>query len=151
MQPRAPQPNLFPGGGITALSGRFWLLLLPTGIGAGLAAGGLMLLLRAAQHLAWAYRSGDFLSAVREAGTMRPVVVLAIAGTAAGIYRWMRGLDPGGHGGELAEAIWFHSGEVPAFSAVSKSVLSIVIGDAEHGIDAPIDDGLHERHWRSWP
>jgi CIC family chloride channel protein len=127
MQPRAPQPNLFPGGGITALSGRFWLLLLPTGIGAGLAAGGLMLLLRAAQHLAWAYRSGDFLSAVREAGTMRPLVVLAIAGTAAGVYRWMRGLNPGGHGGELAEAIWFHSGEVPVFSAVSKSVLSIVI------------------------
>lgn len=127
MQPQPPQPNLFPGGGICALPGRFWLLLLPTGLGAGLAAGGLMLLLHAVQHLAWGYRTGRFLAAVQRAGTPRILLVLIVAGLVVGLYRWLRRLNPGGHGGELAEAIWFHSGKMPALATLSKAVLSIVV------------------------
>ncbi len=56
------QPNILPSGS-TALSGRFWALVGLTGIGAGLGAGALMLLLRAVQHLTWDCHSGTFLAA----------------------------------------------------------------------------------------
>jgi hypothetical protein len=38
------------------LSPLFWLLVVATGVGVGVAGGLLMALLRAAQHLAWPYR-----------------------------------------------------------------------------------------------
>jgi chloride channel protein, CIC family len=126
MPMRPSQPNISVGGA-GALSVRFWLLLLITGVGAGLAAGGLMLLLRATQHLAWAYRSGTFLAAVRGAAAIRQVAVLLLAGLAAGAYRWLHRLNPGGHAGELAETIWFRCGRLPLLATVARAVLSIVL------------------------
>jgi H+/Cl- antiporter ClcA len=127
MSTQSPQPNLFPGGSVRALSGRFWGLLLLTAIGAGLGAAALMLLLRAVQHVAWDYRSGGFLDAVRNRGAVWRIAVLVLAGVIAGTYRWARELGPGGHGGELAEAIWFRSGRVPIVSTIGRAALSIVI------------------------
>jgi chloride channel protein, CIC family len=116
---------MFPGGS-TALSGRFWALNLLTGIGAGLGAGALMMLLRAVQHLAWDYHSGTFLAAVQERGAARRVVVLVLAGVIVGGYRWLHRLNPSGHGGDL-EALWFRAGEVPVVSTIARAALSIVI------------------------
>jgi CIC family chloride channel protein len=42
------------------ISPRLWVIVLITGIGAGLTSGLLMELLRAAQHLSYAYHTGDF-------------------------------------------------------------------------------------------
>ena len=55
-------------------------------------------------------RSSDFLSAVKNATPLRIVVVLVAAGTLAALVRFILKLQSnGGHGGELAENIWFHS------------------------------------------
>lgn len=123
----ALQPNLYPGSGIRVLSARFWALVALTGIGAGIAAGALMQLLRAVQHVSWAYSSGTFLDAVERHGAAWRVLVLLAAGVVAGIYRWLMKLNPGGHGGELAARLWFHSGRVPALPTLSRAVLSIVL------------------------
>ncbi|HET9019424.1 MAG TPA: hypothetical protein VFN46_07560 [Acetobacteraceae bacterium] len=60
----SPQPNLALAA---RQSGVFWLLLIATGVTAGLAAGLLMRLLIAVEHLAWNYDSGHFLDAVARA------------------------------------------------------------------------------------
>ncbi len=122
-----PQPNLFAGGGIGTLSLRFWLLVPLTGIGTGLGGGALMLLLRVVQHLCWSYRAGTFLAAVEQVGVGRRVGVLVGAGLIVGLYRCLSKSNPGGHGGELAEAIWFRSGRMPALATSLRAVLSIVI------------------------
>jgi chloride channel protein, CIC family len=127
MPPVPPQPNLHLGGGASGLSLRFWALALLTGVGAGLGGGGLMLLLRAVQHLAWTYRTGTFLAAVERTGSAQRIAVLVGVGVIVGLYRCLTKSNTGGHGGELAEAIWFHSGYVAALATSIKAVLSIFI------------------------
>jgi len=79
--------------------GGFWTLNVLTGIGAGLAAGALMLLLRAVQHLAWGYNSETFLAGVEAHGAVRRVVVLLLAGIVVGGYRFMHRRNPPGTAG----------------------------------------------------
>lgn len=127
MPSSSPQPNLFAAGGAAALSLRFWILLPLVAIGGGFGGAALLLLLHATQHLAWVYRSGPFLAGVEETGPWRRVAVLAAAGVIVAVYRGATKTGPGGHGGELAEAIWFRSGRVPFLSSSLRAVISIVI------------------------
>lgn len=124
---QTPQPNLLDGSRPTGLSWRFWALTVMTGIGAGIAGGLLMLLLRAVQHLAWSYRAGEFLDAVEKADWHRRIAVVVAAGLIAGVVRWLLKHDPGGHGGELAEAIWFRSGRIPPLRTTIRAIVSIVV------------------------
>ncbi len=74
-----------PGRGIVASYGiRFWMLVVLVGLGAGLGGAALMELLRAVQHLAWSYSSGDFLDGVKRTSSARRVLVLALGGVMAG-------------------------------------------------------------------
>jgi chloride channel protein, CIC family len=57
----------------------------------------------------------------------RRVLVLACAGALAGLGRLLLRRATGGHGGELSEAIWFHSGRLPASRTFARAALSIVI------------------------
>jgi CIC family chloride channel protein len=127
MSLQAPQPNIFPGGSVGTLSVRFWLLVLLTGVGAGLGAGALMLLLHATQNFFWSYSSGSFLAGVQRRGAAWRTAVLVLAGLVAGLYRWLLRLNPGGHGGEVNEAIWFRSGRVPALRTIIRAAMSIVL------------------------
>jgi H+/Cl- antiporter ClcA len=129
MPRESPQPNVLGSGTLRALSPLFWVLVVVTGVGAGLAGGLLMLLLHAVQHTAWPYRPGDkFLSAVQHATPLRIMCVLAIAGLLAGVVRFLlRQETGGGHGGELAERIWFHAGRLDPLRTLVRAVLSIVI------------------------
>lgn len=123
---QSPQPNI--GGlGTMAYPPRFWGLLLLTGTGAGLGGGLLLKLLHLVQHLCWAYHAGTFLDGVRQAAPGRHVLVLLGAGILAGGGRLVFRRATGGHGGELSEAIWFHSGELPALKTIGRAVLSIVV------------------------
>jgi chloride channel protein, CIC family len=123
----SPQPNVLSAGGPSGLSLRFWVLVVVTGVGAGLGGGILMLLLRSVQHFFWAYSTGDFLQAVEHAVAQRRILVLVIAGAVAGLMGWLLKQGPGGHAGELSEAIWFHSGELPLLRTIARGALSIVI------------------------
>ena len=59
---------------------RLWLLIVLTGVGAGLTSGLLMKLLRLVQHLSFHYRQGDFLSGVQGVDGLHRVMVLGGAG-----------------------------------------------------------------------
>jgi len=120
------QPNI-PGRGIlAAYSPRFWLLVAAIGVVAGLAGAALMGLLRAVQHLAWSYRSGDFLSGVEQTSGGHRVLVLAVGGVVAGggvvlLKRWAPG------GGEVSEALWLRRARLPLVASFARAVHSIVI------------------------
>jgi chloride channel protein, CIC family len=118
------QPNV-PGRGIVASFGlRFWLLVALVGLGAGIAAALLIELLRAIQHLAWDYRSGPFLDAVKRDSSGRRVLVLAIGGVVAGAG----GLALAGRGGsEISQAVWLRAGRLPLVGSFARAALSIAV------------------------
>jgi chloride channel protein, CIC family len=125
----SPQPNVVGSGSLRALSPRFWLLIVATGGCAGLAGGLLMKLLRLTQHTFWPYRPGDdFLAAVQHASPLRIALVVTAAGFVAAIARAILRLEaPGGHAGDLAEAIWFDAGRLAPFKTAIRSIVSIVL------------------------
>jgi CIC family chloride channel protein len=125
--PTSPQPNVLSAGAPFGFSPWFWLLVVGTGIGAGVGGGLLMALLRAVQHLSWSYSAGTFLDAVEQVGWQQRIVVVVAAGILVGAVRWLWKQPPGGHAGELAEAIWFRCGRLPLAPALGRAVLSIVI------------------------
>ncbi len=118
----APQPN------VTALpvSFRFWVVIVLTGAGSGIAGGLLMKLLRISQHLSYSYWSGDFLEGVEHVSSFRRLVVLVLAGLLAaavlyGVKRFR--VEPSA---SLSEAIWSRSGHMATTPTLIHSVLSIV-------------------------
>jgi CIC family chloride channel protein len=114
-----------PGQGIVASLGvRFWMLVVLVGLGAGLGGAALMELLRAIQHLAWSYHSGDFLDGVKRTSDTRRVVVLFVGGVIAGGGALALARRPAG---EVSEAIWLRSARVPFFASIARGVHSIVI------------------------
>jgi CIC family chloride channel protein len=114
-----------PGRGIVASYGaRFWLLVVLIGLAAGLGGAALMELLRAVQHLAWSYHSGDFLSGVQHASSTRRVLVLLIGGVVAGVGAMLlanRGA------GEVSDAIWLRDAHVPFRASIARGVHSILV------------------------
>src|ERR1700689_5693692 len=68
------------GDGDAALTPRFWLMVLLTGVATGLIGDLLMWALFTVQHLAFDYHLGELQTAVEHASRERRVVVLAIAG-----------------------------------------------------------------------
>jgi chloride channel protein, CIC family len=126
MPETSPQPNVtVPDRSLYAT--RFWLLVVVSGLGAGICGGLLMRLLRAIEHLAYRYRTGDFLDGVAAAAPQRRVAMLLGAGLIAGIagYVLPRLLREKAVG--LNSAIWFRSGRMPLLPTVLHAVESIVI------------------------
>ena len=119
------QPNV-PGRGIVAsYSLRFWTLVVLVGLGAGVAGALLMELLRAVQHLAWSYHSGNFLDAVQRTSSAHRVIVLLIGGVVAGAGTVA--IARIGPAGEVSEALWLRGAHLPLLSSVARAVHSIVI------------------------
>jgi len=118
------QPNV-PGKGIVASYGpRFWMLVALVGAGAGLGGAALMELLRAVQHLAWSYSSGNFLDAVKRSSDERRVIVLVIGGAVAGggalLLARTSAVD-------VSEGLWLHDARLPLLAGLGRAVHSIVI------------------------
>jgi CIC family chloride channel protein len=119
-----PQPNV-PGRGIVAsYSARFWLLVVLIGLAAGLGGAGLIELLRAVQHLAWSYHSGDFLDAVERTSSTRRVLVLLVGGVVAGAGTMLLGRHSPG---EVSETLWLRGARVPFWASIARAIHSIVI------------------------
>lgn len=121
------QPNLLAPADVPALSARFWVLVVATGVLAGLAGAALMALLYASAHLTYAYRSGSFLAAVEQAGAVRRVVALAAAGAVAGLGWWLLRWWTGPGGSEVSTALWRDEGRLPLRRSLGTAVLSVVI------------------------
>ncbi|MFC4330423.1 chloride channel protein [Streptomyces andamanensis] len=122
----AGQPNLVAPSDVPALSARFWVLVVATGVLAGFAGAALMVVLHAAAHLTYSYRSGSFLAAVEEAGALRRVVALAAAGAVAGLGWWLLRWWTGPGGSEVSTALWRDEGRLPLRRSLGTAVLSVV-------------------------
>ena len=73
------QPNVTSDGD-TALTPAFWVVLVATGLAAGLIGAGLMYLLFSVEHLAFGYSSGDLESGARHASDLRRLAELVQTG-----------------------------------------------------------------------
>jgi H+/Cl- antiporter ClcA len=100
------------------------MLVVLIGVGAGLGGALLIELLRAIQHVAWSYHSGDFLDAVKRTSSARRVLVLLVGGVVAGAGTvLLADYNPG----EVSEALWLRAARVPFWASIARAIHSIVI------------------------
>ena len=119
------QPNIDGGQGPEPRL-RFWLAVVLVGIGAGLCAAGLMLLLHAVQHLAFAYRHGDFQAATARVSRLRRFLAPTIAGVVTGVAWFVLRRTLKNDHARLDDALWKDSGELSFRRSLGTSVLSEV-------------------------
>ena len=109
------------------MTAKMWVMVLLTGVGAGLTSGLLMRLLRGVQHVSFSYTQGDFLSGVRNTSGEHRVIVVAAAGIFGGLSLYLLRRASGGSGTEVTGAIWHDQGRLKAVPTLAKSLISIVI------------------------
>ncbi|MCL4423246.1 MAG: chloride channel protein [Actinobacteria bacterium] len=128
------QPNVPASAAGSTFSVRFWLLVVATGIGAGLGADALMALLHSVQHIFYDYRNGPFQAAVDRTSALHRVEVLAGAGVFAGLSWMVLRRVTHSHGTSLSEAIWEKQGKMPYLENIANAVLEMVAV----GLGAPL-------------
>ena len=121
-----PRPNHAQPMTFDPPTGRIWLLVVLTGVGAGLASGLLMRLLYGVEHWAWNYQTGTLLDAVEHESYTHRVLVTSAAGVLAGVamlllYRFL-GKQPTALDKGIARG-----GQMPVGLTLGESVVSIVI------------------------
>jgi chloride channel protein, CIC family len=126
----SPGPSLAEGGKIpptllAAGAAPFWLTVILTGVGAGIAAALLTRFLELVQHLAWP-GPGTLLDAAAQAGPWRHILVLLAAGAITGIGQIVLRHLSSGNGIDITAAIWFTAGRLPALRTLGSAVLSVV-------------------------
>lgn len=122
------QPNVLAAAPDAALmTVSMWTMVLLTGVGAGLTSGLLMRLLRLAQHLSFAYSTGDFLGGVRNTSGEHRIIVLSLGGIFAGLSLFLLRKFSGGSGADMTGVIWHKQGFFAAAPTLWKSLISIVI------------------------
>jgi chloride channel protein, CIC family len=122
------QPNVTSDGD-TALTPVFWLVLVATGVAAGLFGAGLMYLLFNVEQLAFGYHIGDLESGARHASDLRRIASLLTAGVVGGIGWFLLRRYTAGQKAEIDDAIWNGDGRLSFQRSLGTSVLSeLVIG-----------------------
>jgi H+/Cl- antiporter ClcA len=122
------QPNAT-GDGDAALTPRFWLMLVLTGVATGLFGDLLMWLLFGVQHLAFDYHAGELQAAVERASDARRVLVLVIAGLFGAVTWYLVRRYLKSETTEIDDSIWNGNGELGLRRSFATSVISeIVIG-----------------------
>jgi H+/Cl- antiporter ClcA len=122
------QPNAT-GDGDAALTPRFWLMVVLTGIATGLFGDLLMWALFTVQHLAFDYHSGELQTAVERVSDERRVVVLVIAGLFGAVAWYLVRRYLKDESTEIDDSIWNGDGRLGPRRSLATSVISeIVIG-----------------------
>jgi H+/Cl- antiporter ClcA len=103
----------------------FWIATLVTGLGAGIAAGVLTLLLQSIQHFFWP--GADILDAAAHSPYPRHLLVLLGAGLVTGIGQVVLRRLTSANGIDITEAISRHAGRLPALRTLGSALLSIVV------------------------
>ena len=106
---------------------RFWLVVILTGVGAGISAALLTRLLEVVQHFMWPGTGDTLLEAASQAGAWRHVLVLLGAGLLTGAGQIILVRLSSGNGIDITEAIWFSAGRLPALRTLGSAVLSVLI------------------------
>jgi chloride channel protein, CIC family len=103
----------------------FWAAILLTGIGAGIAAGVLTLLLQSIEHAVWP--GPDILDAAAQARYPRHLLVLLGAGVLTGAGQLVLQRLSSANGIDITEAITRYAGRLPALRTLGSALLSIVV------------------------
>lgn len=107
---------------------RFWVAVVFTGIGAGLSAALLYLLMQWVQGLAWPGSTpGSLLHTASASAPWRHVAVLLGAGLLTGAGQLVLSGLSSGNGIDINAAIWFSAGRLPTLRTLGSAVLSIII------------------------
>jgi CIC family chloride channel protein len=128
--PQIPQPapgDVIPSTLASAGAAPFWLAVLLTGIGTGVAAAALTRLLELVQGMVWGGSGTDLLHASEQAGAWRHILVLLGAGAVTGAGQIILRRLSSGNGIDTTAAIWFHAGRMPAWRTLGSALLSVVI------------------------
>jgi CIC family chloride channel protein len=104
----------------------FWIAVMLTGVGTGVSAGALYLLLNWVQHLAWP-GGGSLLDAASHASLARHLMILVGAGLLTGFGQLVLSGLSSGNGIDINAAIWFSAGRLPALRTLGSALLSIVL------------------------
>ncbi len=122
------QPNVNSDGD-AALTPKFWLMLILTGVATGLFADLMMYLLFSVEHLAFGYHNGSFESAVERASDLHRVMSLVVAGAVGGVAWYALRHYTKGERSEVDEVIWAGDGKLSFRRSLGSSVISeLVIG-----------------------
>ncbi len=105
----------------------FWIAVLLTGIGTGVAAAALTRLLELVQHVMWQGSGTNLLEAAGHAGVGRHILVLLGAGLVTGLGQMLLKQLASGNGIDTTAAIWFHAGRLPAWRTLGSAILSVII------------------------
>jgi CIC family chloride channel protein len=105
----------------------FWLAVLLTSIGTGVATAALTRLLEAVQRIMWNGTGASLLDAAEHAGAWRHILVLLGAGAVTGAEQIVLRQLSSGNGIDTTAAIWFHAGRMPAWRTLGSALLSVVI------------------------
>jgi CIC family chloride channel protein len=106
---------------------RFWIAVVLTGVGTGIAASVLTGLLEFVQHLIWGGTGLDLLRPASQSPAWRHVAVLLGAGVLVGGGQILLNRLSSGNGIEITTAIWFYAGRMPALRTLASALLSVVI------------------------
>jgi len=122
------QPNAA-GDAETPLTATFWLLVVATGVAAGLLGVLMMWLLNGVIRLAYGAHRGSFVHVVQDDSAVRRLVVLVIAGAVAGVcWFWLRRITAGERS-DLDDQLWTGDGSLSFRRSLGTSVLSeFVVG-----------------------
>ena len=104
----------------------FWLAALLTGVGAGVAAIGLTLLLETVQHFMWP-GPGTLVDAATSASAARHILVLLGAGLLTGAGQLILVRLSSGNSIDITEAISFTAGRLPALRTLGSATLSVIL------------------------
>lgn len=106
---------------------RFWLAVLLTGAGTGVAAGALTRLLELVQRAMWGGTGTNVLEAATASSAERHIFVLLCAGLATGAGQILLKHLTSANGIDTTEAIWFYAGRMPAGRTLGSALLSIFV------------------------
>ena len=112
-------------GIVASYTVRFWTLVIGIGVFAGLAASGLVELLRAVERLTYGVHRSSLLAAVEAAPGWRRVVGLLVAAVIVTLGLRVLGRTSTG-GTEVSEAIWHRSGRLEFIPSIARGLLSII-------------------------
>jgi chloride channel protein, CIC family len=105
----------------------FWIAVVLTGVGTGVAAAALTRLLQVVQRLVWGGSGVDILDTASRAAPSRHLVALLGAGLLVGAGQLLLTRLSSGNGIDITAAIWFTSGRLPALRTLGSAALSVVI------------------------
>jgi CIC family chloride channel protein len=122
------QPNAIGDGGVP-LTPKFWLMLVLTGVAAGLFGDLMMLVLFAIQHASFGYSSGELEAAVKRTSDLHRVTVLLLAGVFGGVAWYLLRRFTAGKRSDLDDVVWGEGQQLSFRRSLGTSLISeIVIG-----------------------